>query len=82
MKKISTPLCACLILLSVVSAREINAQDVGIGTLSPDHRLHISSNTSNLLKLDNTSSLTTGVMSEMYFKTGAYYTGALKTIGN
>jgi len=81
MKKISTPLCICLILLSVVSAREINAQDVGIGTLAPDHRLHISSNTSTLLKLDNTSTLGAGVMSEMYFKTGNFYTGALKTIG-
>lgn len=82
MKKISTPLCNYLLLMFVILAAETKAQDVGIGTLSPDHKLHVSSNTSTLFKLDNTTNLNTGIMSEMYFKTGAHYTGALKTIGN
>lgn len=82
MKKNSTPLCILLLLVCLAPITVTSAQDVGIGTLSPDHRLHVAGNTSTLLKLDNTSALNTGVMSEMYFKTGTHYTGALKTIGN
>jgi hypothetical protein len=61
---------------------ETQAQNVGIGVLSPDQKLHIASTTSALLKLENTTSLNAGIMSEMYFKTGTYHTGAIKTIGN
>ncbi len=82
MKQISTPLRLLMLLTGMILACELKAQDVGIGTLTPDHKLHISDNTSQLLKLENTTSLNTGVMSEMYFKTGTHYTGALKTIGN
>jgi hypothetical protein len=82
MIKISTPLCYFFLLFSLVLPYNTKAQDVGIGTLSPDHTLHVAGNTSTLLKLDNTSALNTGVMSELYFKTGTHYTGALKTIGN
>lgn len=82
MIKISTPLYIFLLMMSLVPVGETKAQDVGIGTLSPDHTLHVAANTSTLFKLDNTSALSTGVMSEMYFKTGTHYTGALKTIGN
>ncbi len=82
MKKILTPLCILFLLVCLAPTTVTSAQDVGIGTLSPDHRLHVAGNTSALFKLDNTSALNTGVMSEMYFKTGTHYTGALKTIGN
>jgi hypothetical protein len=82
MKKTSTPLYNFFLLLGLLIVVETNAQDVGIGTQTPDHKLHISSNTSTLLKLDNTSLLSTGVMSDLYFKTGQHYTGAIKTIGN
>lgn len=82
MKKLSTPLCSLLLLMNLILLAQTKAQEVGIGTLSPDHTLHVSSNTSTLFKLDNTTSLNTGIMSEMYFKTGSHYTGAIKTIGN
>ena len=82
MKKFSTPLFHFILLMVLIIPDEINAQDVGIGTPSPDHKLHVAGNTSSLLKLDNTVALNTGVMSEMYFKTGTHYTGAVKTIGN
>jgi hypothetical protein len=59
----------------------IQAQAVGIGTATPDHKIHVAANTSGLLKLDNTTSLNVNVSSDMYFKTGTHYTGALKTIG-
>ncbi len=70
-------LLMCLLLMG-----ESKAQNVGIGAPSPDHKLHISSNTSALLRMDNTTSLNTGVMSELHFRTGTLYTGAIKTIGN
>lgn len=82
MKQISASLRLLMLLTGLSLACELKAQDVGIGTLSPDHKLHISDNTSQLLKLENTTSLNTGVLSEMYFKTGTHYTGAVKTIGN
>lgn len=82
MKKILTSLFSVLQLLCLFLTVNISAQDVGIGTLTPDYKLHISDNTSNLLKLENTTTLNTGVMSELFFKTGLHYTGALKTIGN
>jgi hypothetical protein len=82
MKKISTPFHYFFLLMILVRTFETKAQNVGIGALTPDHKLHISGNTSTLLKLENTTSLNTGIMSEMYFKTGTHYTGAIKTIGN
>lgn len=82
MKKISLPLRYFILLLAFACTSETKAQNVGIGTSSPDRILHVSSNTSGLLKLDNTTTLNTGVMSEMFFKSGLHYTGAIKTIGN
>ena len=82
MKKSSLPFCSLILLIGLFPGTKIKAQDVGIGTLTPDFKLHVSSNSSELFKLDNTTSLNTGVMSEMYFKTGTHYTGGLKTIGN
>ncbi|HEY3387267.1 MAG TPA: hypothetical protein VGK46_12200, partial [Saprospiraceae bacterium] len=82
MKTISTPLSCFVLLMFLVLPGAIRAQEVGIGTFLPDHRLHVYSNTSNLLKLENSTPLNVGVMSEMFFKSGTHYTGAVKTIGN
>ncbi len=82
MKKNFTPHFIFTIALLLTITFKAKSQDVGIGTSSPDHKLHISSNTSTLLKLDNTTGLNAGVMSDMYFKSGSHYTGAIKTIGN
>lgn len=57
------------------------AQDVGIGTVLPDYRLHVSSPDSSLLKIENTTALTINVKANMFFKTGGSYSGAIKTIG-
>jgi hypothetical protein len=80
MKKIFTPLCIATLLM-VLFVSETNAQNVGIGAPNPDYKLHVAGNTSSLFKLDNTASLNTGTMSEMYFKNGTHYTGAIKSIG-
>ena len=82
MKNYSTLLSLNILLMILVLSSEARAQEVGIGTFLPDHRLHVYSNASNLLKLENSTPLNVGVMSEMYFKTGTHYTGAIKTIGN
>jgi hypothetical protein len=82
MKKFSTPISFYFLITFLFLLSEANAQNIGIGAPSPDHRLHIAGNTSALFKLENTTSLNTGIMSEMYFKTGTHYTGAVKTIGN
>ena len=59
------------------------AQNTGVGTVSPEMKLHISSGTdSALLLLENTTSLNNNSNLGLYFKNGAYFTGALKAIGN
>ncbi|MCW3125556.1 MAG: hypothetical protein JWO03_1214 [Bacteroidetes bacterium] len=56
---------------------------VGIGTSIPSSRLDISHiNGDSLLLLENPSTLTTNVSTAEWFRTGVYYTGAIKTIGN
>ena len=65
-------------------AHDLFAQNVGIGTDNPLGRLHVSTNGSNLLLIENTQLLNTDTTTGLYFKTGsgAYpYTGAIKTIG-
>ena len=81
MKKYSTPLYYVFLLLGMVFVGETKAQNVGIGTYGPDHKLQVTSNTSALFKLENTTPLNAGVSAEMYLKTGLHYTGAVKTIG-
>ena len=81
MKNLSTPVCYFFLVILVFLVTTTNAQEVGIGTSSPDHKLHIASNTPTLLKIDNTTALNVGVNSEMYLKTGLHYTGAIKNIG-
>jgi len=81
MKNYSTLLSLSVILMVFVFAHEAKAQEIGIGTYNPDHRLHVYSTTSNILKLENSTPLNVGVMAEMHFKSNTYYTGAIKTIG-
>ena len=57
------------------------AQKVGIGTTDPRQALHIRSLDSNLLLLHNNNELLANVPSSMYFRTGTWYTGGIKTIG-
>ena len=81
MKNYSTFLSLSVFLMVLVLVHEVKAQEVGIGTYNPDHRLHVYSSTSNILKLENSTPLNVGVMAEMHFKSNLYYTGAIKTIG-
>lgn len=60
------------------------AQNVGIGTINPLNRLHVSTNGSNVLLIENTQLLNTDTTTGLFFKTGngSYpYTGAIKNIG-
>jgi len=82
MKIISTPRFSLILWISILSFTAIHAQFVGIGTSAPDYKLHVAGNTAAILKLENISSLATGIPTEMYFKTGSYYTGGIKTIGH
>ncbi len=42
---------------------------------------NIKDNTNDLLQLENTNALGSNVTSDLYFKTGNYFTGSIKTIG-
>ncbi len=53
---------------------------VGIN-IDPAAKLHIGGAEAEKLRLENTTSLDEDVTIAMYFKTGAYFTGAIKTIG-
>jgi hypothetical protein len=54
---------------------------VGIGTLTPDYKLHVVSGNSSLLKIENSTALNNLVTTDLFFKTGTWYTGGIKTIG-
>ncbi|NOT52556.1 MAG: hypothetical protein HOP10_14905 [Chitinophagaceae bacterium] len=58
------------------------AQNVGIGTATPNMKLHVSSlSDTALLQVDNNAVLANNTNVGMYFKNGSYYTGAIKTTG-
>ena len=62
----------------------LDGGNTGIGIIAPSSKLHVQSADSNLLLLQNSTTLNNNVKSALFFKTGsdnAYYTGAIKTIG-
>jgi Chaperone of endosialidase len=69
----------CIVALYIPS--HIFSQNVGIGAVMPDYKLHVLTNGSSLLKLENSTALANNVSTDLFFKTGSYYTGAIKTIG-
>jgi hypothetical protein len=74
------------ILFFIIScgAKNIWAQNVGVGNSAPLMKLHVTKSDSAVALFENTQSLNTNVSNALYFKTGsgaAPYTGALKTIG-
>lgn len=54
---------------------------IGINTASPLMRTHINDNSGKVLLLGSETPLATGVQTGQYFKTGDYYTGAVRTTG-
>jgi hypothetical protein len=61
-----------------------DAGKVGIGTISPITKLHVTNSDSAVALFENTQSLSTNISNALYFKTGSglfSYTGAIKTIG-
>lgn len=69
-------------IISVLISSGMFAQNTGIGTATPDMKLHISSPSDTaLLKVDNNTALANNTNVGMYFKNGTYYTGAIKTTG-
>ena len=69
-------LICCHLLITLAQA-----QNVGIGESSPLLKLHVTSGDSALALFKNTQSLDVNVKSAIYFQTGSWYTGAIKTIG-
>lgn len=67
-----------LLMLSQIS---LFAQNVGVGELNPNYKLHITSANSSILNVGNSTQLANNVNSDLFFKAGTFYTGAIKTIG-
>ena len=69
-----------LLLLCFIS-NLVFAQNVGIGNVSPQMKLHVTNNDSAIALFENTQTLASGVGNSVYLKTGNYFTGAIKTTG-
>ena len=67
--------------ISILLVYSAHAQNVGIGTVNPLAPLHVVSATTEKLRLENTTTLAANISNEMYFKTGSWFTGAIKTTG-
>lgn len=65
----------------LLSFYSIHAQNAGIGTMHPNMAFHIAKSDSNLLLLENLNFLNAGTANAIFFKTGGYFTGAVKSIG-
>lgn len=70
-----------ILLTTILLASKINAQNVGIGTLTPtESKLVVVNNTSNLLTIRNETTGAPGVTAGLAFMSGTQYTGAIRTI--
>ena len=54
---------------------------LGIATPAPLAPLHVAGTATEKLRLENTTALNLGIRNDLYFKTGTYFTGGIKTIG-
>ena len=70
-----------LALLLPISFYGVKAQNVGIGTGSPEMSLHIQDGNNNKLLIENSQNLVEGSTNAVYFKSGGQYTAAIKTTG-
>ena len=73
-----------ILFLFVLCLKITAAQKVGIGTITPLMKLHVSNSSDSVVVFENTQSLGTGTTTGIYFKTGSGivpWTGAVKTIG-
>lgn len=69
------------IAVTIISLDQSYGQHVGIGTSTPLTKLHTSTDSENILILENSTALNTGNNTRMLFKTGSYYTGIIGTYG-
>lgn len=71
-----------LVILVFSIGFSVNGQNIGLGTPNPSMPLHIARpSSSNLLLLDNQTTLNTDTQSGLFFRNGGFFTGGLKTIG-
>lgn len=56
--------------------------NLGLDTPIPSVRLHIAGSEAEKIHIENTTTLASNINAEMYFKTGLYFTGGIKTIGS
>ena len=70
-----------IILFLFAALASLYAQNIGIGTLTPQVSLHVQATDTGMLRLENTTTLATGVSNAIYFKTGNWFTGGIKQTG-
>jgi hypothetical protein len=69
------------IITLALTALTSHGQNVGIATINPLAQLHVAGSGAEKLRLDNSTALGANISNEMYFKTGSWFTGGIKTIG-
>lgn len=79
-KRSARPFIAVLVAAATTAAAQTPGR-VGVGTQTPLARLHVSSDDSIGLLLDNTTNLAPGVANVLSFKVGNWYTGRIRTYG-
>ena len=79
MLKLFYPFLSILAIFSIGNACAQN--NVGIGTVNPSAPLHVSTNQPEVTRIENTTPLAANINTELYLKTGSYFTGVIKTIG-